>query len=369
MKPGGVNPPALARHQPLEIDLGQERRARIRSRERFARYECWHSLVLHGVAFRHGVRGSAHNGYRSVGEDKARVAALKWRPERDILHKIEHNTVHSLKFGMLKLLIIDPQNDFCDSPGAALPVAGANEDLRRLSRFISTVQPDEITVTLDSHPSVAVERTTFWRQADGAAVAPFTFVTLAEVQAGVYVPRNRSLLPAVTTMLQKLALAGRDGLVVWPVHCVTGTWGHNIQSDLMQALTEWEFVQQKAVQKVLKGEYYLTEHFGAFEADAPNEAVASTQFNVPLAESLLANTSTLIFAGQASSHCVAASFEQLARYIRQHGKPSPRLIVLKDCMSPVPGFEALADAFFARAAAFGAQILSAEEAVERAHCG
>ena len=269
----------------------------------------------------------------------------------------------------LHLVVIDPQNDFCDLPGAALPVAGANADLRRLSQFIANAQPDEITVTLDSHPSVAVERTTFWRQADGAAVAPFTFVTLADVRVGTYLPRNPALLPAVTAMLQKLALAGHDGLVVWPVHCVTGTWGHNIHSDLMQALTDWEFAQQKTVRKVLKGEYYLTEHFGAFEADAPDEAVASTLFNVPLAEALLANTSTLIFAGQASSHCVAASFDQLARYIRQHGKPGPRLILLKDCMSPVPGFEALADAFFARAAAFGAQILSAEEAVERAHCG
>ncbi len=262
---------------------------------------------------------------------------------------------------MLKLLIIDPQNDFCDSPGAALPVAGANADLRRLSQFIENVQPDEITVTLDSHPSVAVERTTFWCRADGATVAPFTFITMAEVRAGIYLPRNPAVLPAVMAMLEKLALTGREGLVVWPVHCVTGTWGHNIQSDLMLALTGWEFAQQKAVRKVLKGEYYLTEHFGVFEADAPDAAVASTQFNVPLAESLLANTSTLVFAGQASSHCVAASFDQLARYISHRGKKPPRMILLKDCMSPVTGFEAAADAFLARAAAFGADVLSAEE--------
>ena len=271
--------------------------------------------------------------------------------------------MQGIKFAMLKFLIIDPQNDFCDSPGAALPVKGANADLLRLSQLISKVQPDEITVTLDSHPSVAVERTTFWQQADGAAVAPFTFITLADLRVGTYLPRNPAVLPAVKAMLEKLAQTGRHGIVVWPVHCVTGTWGHNIQPDLMQALTRWEFTQQRAVRKVLKGEYYLAEHFGAFEADAPDEAVASTQFNVPLAEALLANTSTLIFAGQASSHCVAASFDQFARYIRQRGKTCPRLIVLKDCMSPVSGFEALGDDFFARAAAFGADIMSTQEAV------
>jgi len=261
---------------------------------------------------------------------------------------------------MLKLLVVDPQNDFCDVPGAALPVAGATADLQRLSRFIGAIQPDEITVTLDSHPSVAVERTSFWQQADGTAVAPFTFVTLADVRAGIFVPRRRSLQGAVLSMMEKLALTGRDGIVVWPVHCVTGTWGHNIQGDLMQSLNDWEFARQKAVHKVLKGEYFLTEHFGAFEADAPDPAVAGTLFNAPLAESLLTDTSTLVIAGQAASHCVAASFDQLARYIRQQGNPSPRLVVLTDCMSPVPGFEALADAFFARAAAFGADITTSE---------
>ena len=64
-----------------------------------------------------------------------------------------------------KLLIIDPQNDFCDIGGAALPVAGANHDLKRLASFIEENQGhiSDVTVTLDSHASVAVERTTVCR--------------------------------------------------------------------------------------------------------------------------------------------------------------------------------------------------------------
>lgn len=59
------------------------------------------------------------------------------------------------------LLIIDPQNDFCDLPEArrpagvapALPVPGADADLRRLAALIRATGDhlDEITVTLDSH--------------------------------------------------------------------------------------------------------------------------------------------------------------------------------------------------------------------------
>ena len=73
-----------------------------------------------------------------------------------------------------QLLIIDPQNDFCDIEGAALPVAGANEDLKRLAGLIDSnaSRIGGITVTLDSHASVAVERTTFWLGPDGQPVAP-----------------------------------------------------------------------------------------------------------------------------------------------------------------------------------------------------
>lgn len=63
---------------------------------------------------------------------------------------------------MRQLLIIDPQNDFCDIADAALPVAGVHADLQRLAGFVQAMPLNAITVTLDSHASVAVERTTFW---------------------------------------------------------------------------------------------------------------------------------------------------------------------------------------------------------------
>ena len=216
---------------------------------------------------------------------------------------------------MKKLLIIDPQNDFCDIPGAALPVAGASTDMQRLTAFMAATPLDGITVTLDSHPSVAVERTTFWQTADGSAPAPFSFVTRDDVSSGKLTPRDATLTPQVLTMLDQLARAGRPGLVVWPVHCVTGTWGHNIYSTLADQLAQWEFRQQRAVRKVLKGEYPLTEHFGVFEADAPDEAVPSTQFNNGLATELTLGVDVLFIAGEAGSHCVASSFDQLARYL------------------------------------------------------
>jgi nicotinamidase-related amidase len=243
-------------------------------------------------------------------------------------------------------------------------VVGANADLQRLASFVNATALDGITVTLDSHPSVAVERTSFWRTSDGSAVAPFTFVTAQDVRAGVYLPKNISLIERVLAMLELLQARGRAGLVVWPIHCVTGTWGHNIQPDLMQQLNLWEQKNQQAVRKVLKGEYFLTEHFGVFEADAPDANVSSTLFNSALAQALLHGTTTLFIAGQASSHCVAASFDQLVGYIQAHSLAMPHMVLLKDCMSPVTGFEADAAALFERATAVGAAMMTAQEATQ-----
>lgn len=263
---------------------------------------------------------------------------------------------------MKKLLVIDPQNDFCDIPGAALPVAGAAADMKRLAGFIAQQALDGITVTLDSHASVAVERTTFWTTPEGVSPPPFTFVTEQDVVSAKLRPRDASLTPQVVRMLQQLAQTGRPGLVVWPVHCVTGTWGHNIYSPLADQLAQWEYTQQRAVRKVLKGEYPLTEHFGVFEADAPDAAVPSTQFNHALAADLTQGVDTLFIAGEAGSHCVASSVDQLIAYLSQSQAPRPRVVLLVDCMSPVAGFEADQQAFIARASAWGAQAMTSVQA-------
>ena len=263
---------------------------------------------------------------------------------------------------MQQLLIIDPQNDFMNIEGAALPVSGATADMSRLALFAASTELDGITVTLDSHPAVAVERTTFWKLTDGTAPAPFTFVTVADVVAGHLLPVDETQTPQVLTMLAQLAAAGRPGMVIWPVHCVTGTWGHSIFGDLAKELAQWEASRQRIVRKVLKGEYPLTEHFGVFEADAPDASVPSTTFNHALAQSLTEGVDVLFIAGEASSHCVAASFDQLAQHLQRNGGPRPRIVILRDCTSPVTGFEGAQEAFFERALAFGAELMTSFDA-------
>ncbi|APW43467.1 hypothetical protein RS694_13620 [Rhodoferax saidenbachensis] len=247
------------------------------------------------------------------------------------------------------LLVVDPQNDFLDIAGAALPVPGANADMDRLAQWLhqNVAAVQSLTVTLDSHASVGIERVTYWLQADGTPVAPFTPISAADVQAGRFRPRDASRAQQTLAYLQKLEATGHRQLLVWPVHCVLGTWGHNIHSGLAQSIAHWELVTGRTCEKVLKGLNPMTEQYSAFRAEVPRPDDARTALNQSLMHRLTGGAETLLVAGEALSHCVAESVHDMVAYM-----PTQRLrqtVLLTDCMSPVAGFEAAGEAFLEQA--------------------
>ena len=288
------------------------------------------------------------------------------------------------------LFVIDPQNDFCDLPAdllppgekPALPVVGAHQDMLRLASFIRTAGPARInhgiTVTLDSHAAVAIERTTFWITGDGREVEPYTEITVSMVRSGQYQPRVKRLTDKVLSVLTRLEARGKT-LRVWPVHCVTGTWGHTIHHAVASALASYEtqayasptaafhapeLQARPPVHKALKGTYQFSEHYGVFEAEVPDHAHPETQFNYPLARRVSEGVDLLIVAGEASSHCVSASVLQLLSALdgMEH---RPRILLLRDCMSPVPGYERDQDALFDRVADSGTcHVVTADQALK-----
>lgn len=255
----------------------------------------------------------------------------------------------------LHLLVVDPQNDFMDQPGAALAVPGAVADMRRLAGFIANAQERiaAITVTLDSHHSVGIERPAMWQQGDGSAVAPFTPITAADVRAGRYLPRRREALPRVLDYLDALETGGRYTLMVWPVHCEIGTWGHNVQDDLRRAYNAWEAQALRPVRKVFKGMNAWTENYSALQAEVPDPQDPGTRLNTRLVEEL-DRAQRIVVAGEAGSHCVRATTEHLADHL-----PSGRvdkIVLLRDAMSPVAGFERQQEEFLAAMQARGATV-------------
>ena len=69
----------------------------------------------------------------------------------------------------------------------------------------------------------------------------------------------------------------------------------------------------------------------------------------------LAQTDTLVIAGEASSHCVRATTEHIVQNFAQFWGSSDysRLVLLTDCMSPVAGFEAAQETFLQQMRAIG----------------
>jgi nicotinamidase/pyrazinamidase len=275
-----------------------------------------------------------------------------------------------------QLLIIDPQNDFCDVPPAsrpvdpltgsavapALPVAGAHADMQRTAAFIRAIgsRLDEITVTLDSHHHVDIAHPTFWAKADGSAVTPFTAITAAQVRAAEFLPRDPAALPRTLAYLDALESRGRYTLMVWPVHCEIGTWGRGVHAEVRAAYNQWEASRLRGVRKVTKGENPWTEHYSAIQAEVPDADDEHTQMNTGLLAEL-DRADVLFIAGEASSHCVRATTEHIVANL-PGGRPE-RLVLLTDCMSPVGGFEAQHQAFLAEMRARGVRLMTSGEAL------
>ncbi|MCG6206063.1 hypothetical protein LPW26_15540 [Rhodopseudomonas sp. HC1] len=263
------------------------------------------------------------------------------------------------------LLVIDPQNDFMDIPEAAvdsqvqgegprfrsaLPVPGALADMERLATMIGRIGPRlcRVHVTLDSHRVIDVAHPAFWRDGDGLQAPPFTMITHADVSSGTWTPRNPEWRGRMLDYTAELERAGRFVLMVWPEHCLIGSWGHNIVEGLRDAVAKWERDNCATAEFITKGTNTFTEHYGALLAEVPDPADPSTQLNRALV-SALQQAEIIAIAGEASSHCVAATVSQLVGHIgEQHVS---KIHLLTDCMSPVqptpgsPDFPALADQF------------------------
>lgn len=257
------------------------------------------------------------------------------------------------------LLVVDPQNDFCDIEGAALPVKGADADMNRLAAFIRDRGGalDAITVTLDSHGPVHVAHPTWWQDEGGAAPAPFTAITAAEVQAGRWRTRDPAKQASSLRYVRELERGGKYVLVIWPEHCLVGAWGHNIHGAVKHELDAWSRRHLRPVAVVIKGLNPDTEHYSAVKAEVPDPSDPETGVNHKLVRSIAASERVLV-AGEALSHCVAATVRDLEE---EQPTLARRVTLLTDATSPVGGFENLGEGFVKALTAKGMQLATTRD--------
>lgn len=246
------------------------------------------------------------------------------------------------------LVVIDPQNDFMGNDDgspyavqagsavqqASLPVPGAVSDMHRLAAMIDRVgsRLEDIHVTLDSHRVIDVANPGMWRDSNGNHPPPFTFITEADIDNGTWAPVDPGLRARLKKYVVELKATGNKDLCIWPEHCLIGSWGHNVQVDLAQALQRWERTYFANVDYVAKGTNVYTEHYGALQAEVPDPNDPSTQLNAGFLQ-ILQDADIVGVAGEASSHCVLETVRQIAVNIGvEHVK---KFQLIMDCMSPV----------------------------------
>lgn len=246
------------------------------------------------------------------------------------------------------LLIVDAQFDFCN-PAGALFVPGADQDVLRIAGLLRAKSPaiDDVIVTLDTHQVLDISHPGFWTNAEGRNPDPFTAITFSDVKNGKWTPLWEE--EWVLLYLERLESQDQFTHFIWPEHCMLGTAGNALEPVLAAALRDRARLTGRNHLTVIKGLNPFTEHFGIFEAQVPMGGDPDTQLNTQLLAQL-GEYDRILVCGEARSHCVATSIRQILKYAPEL---IPRITLLTDCMSDVPGMGHLADPIYAEAASKG----------------
>lgn len=280
--------------------------------------------------------------------DATRVAcaAEDWRRRHD-LPGAASDDVRRL------LLLVDEQRDFC-LPEGTLFVGGrsrrgAVDDTERLVRFIyrNLGNLTEIVSSLDSHLPYQIFFSSFWADAAGRPLDPYREVTAEQVSAGAAVPNPdlagwfgdgspEWLRRQAEDYCRKLEATGRYRLYLWPPHCLLGSRGQTIVGAVQEARLFFAYARRAQTPIEIKGSDALTENYSVLSPEVlvRHDGQPLAERNQALLDQLLV-ADAVILAGQAGSHCVRSTVDELLIEMASHDVPAGRLHLLADCMSPV----------------------------------
>jgi len=285
------------------------------------------------------------------------------------------------------LLAIDCQLTFCH-PGFELYVGGrsgtgAADDIRRLTEFIyrNLNLITTIHATMDTHTAMQIFFDIFFIDNQGNHPQPMVAdLSLEALQAG-----NWRVNPAAAAMLglevgelqnhvlhyaSELRRQGKFNITIWPYHAMLGGIGHALVPVLEEACFFHTQVRNSQVGFEMKGANPLTENYSALRPEVltTSNSKPIADRNSRLTEKLL-SYDRLIIAGEAKSHCVAWTIEDLLDEINaRDAELAKHVYLLEDCASSVvvPGvvdFTEQADAAYSRFSAAGMHLVRSTDPV------
>jgi nicotinamidase-related amidase len=327
----------------------------------------------------------SHFDPRAVGEvwrvpyeNRAREAEA-WAQEHSLRPATEDGA-------RICLVAVDVQNTFC-IPGFELFVGGRSgtgsvDDNRRLCEFLyrnlDTIT--EVLPTLDTHQAMQIFHAVWLVDAEGRHPEPYTLVSTEDVAEGRW-----HVDPAVAEAVgldpdyanrhlahytRALEESGKYRLTIWPYHAMLGGIGHALVSAVEEAIFFHAIVRRSQPDFRVKGTLALTEHYSVLGPEV-TEGPDGDRLGVHDAELVekLLGFDAIVIAGQAKSHCVAWTIDDLLRSpVLGERELAEKVYLLEDCTSPVvvPGadYTEEADAAFARFAEAGMHVVRSTEPIE-----
>jgi nicotinamidase-related amidase len=275
------------------------------------------------------------------------AAATPWRAQHAIRPAAaDERRVH--------LLLIDVQKDFC-FPEGTLYVAGrsgtgAIDDSRRIAELIyrnlGTIT--DITTTLDTHLAYQIFFPSFWLDRADQPLAAHRTITADEIAGGEVRPHPAMarwlcggnytwLCKQVEYYCRELERAGKYQLYLWPPHCLLGSDGHALAGIVHEARLFHAFARTSQSSVEVKGGNPLTENYSVLRPEVTSrfDGAPLGQRNTQFVHTLL-TASAVVIAGQAASHCVKSTIDDLLTEIAaQDPALAHKVYLVTDCMSAV----------------------------------
>ena len=285
------------------------------------------------------------------------------------------------------ILAVDVQNTFC-VPDFELFVAGrsgsgAVDDSRRLCEFIyrnlGTIT--QIFPSLDTHQAMQVFHAIWLVDEQGNHPDPYALISHPGVEAGRW-RVNRAVAEALgigvdyaerhlAHYTRQLAEGGKYDLTIWPYHALLGGIGHALVSAVEEAVFFHGVARYSRPEFQVKGESALTEHYSMLgpEVTEGPDGERLGAMNTALLDKLL-DFDAVVVAGQAKSHCLAWTIDDLLDdEDARERQLAERTYLLEDCTSPVVVPDAVdytdeADGAFERYAAAGMHVVRSTDPLD-----
>jgi nicotinamidase-related amidase len=190
------------------------------------------------------------------------------------------------------VLIIDPQNDFCEkdefrNEKGSLAVPGTENDMKNIVKMLDTYRQKihKIIVSLDTHTKNHIGHELLVNVETGSSADGFTQFFCkndkiisenpdCEYRVNVVNPEHQTIMNNyVKKYLKVLAQNSQLPAIRWPTHCIPKTTGWGIHPLLLSKLSDLNDIQ---IEYRIKGQNQLAEMYSIMQAEVPYEDILET---------------------------------------------------------------------------------------------